>query len=97
MKSITAQDFQMLLANQPVTILDIRDKGAFAERHFPDAISMPTTSLPNRLNELDKDTTYFVVSHSGRRSDIIAQFLNNHGYKALHVIGGMKALKKDAA
>jgi len=96
MNSINVQDFQLLL-NQSIAILDIRDTSAFSEGHLPDAISMPTTSLPNRLNELDENTTYYVLSHSGRRSDIIAQFLNNHGYKAIHVIGGMKALRKEAA
>ncbi|WP_207871540.1 hypothetical protein DOK78_003084 [Enterococcus sp. DIV2402] len=96
MNSINVQDFQLLL-NQSIAILDIRDASAFSEGHLPDAISMPTTSLPNRLNELDENTTYYVLSHSGRRSDIIAQFLNNHGYKAIHVIGGMKALRKEAA
>ncbi|KAF1303031.1 rhodanese-like domain-containing protein [Candidatus Enterococcus willemsii] len=97
MNSINVQDFQMLLANQPVAILDIRDNTAFNEGHLSGSISMPTTSLPNRLNELDKETTYYVISHSGRRSDIIAQFLNNHGFDAMHVIGGMKAFRKEAA
>lgn len=97
MNSMNIQDFQMLQATQSVAILDIRDKAAFNEGHFPNSTSMPLTSLPNRLNELDKNTTYYVISHSGRRSDIMAQFLNNHGFKAVHIIGGMKAFRKEAA
>jgi len=96
MQSITLQDFRSLLG-QSIAVLDIRDKGAYKENHIKGAISMPTTSLPNRLAELDKNTTYYVLSHSGRRSEIIAEFLNNHGYQAVHVIGGMKALKQVAA
>lgn len=96
MQSITIQDFRSLLG-ESIAILDIRDKGAYKENHLPEAISMPTTSLPNRLGELDKNTTYYVLSHSGRRSEIIAEFLNNQGFQAIHVIGGMKALKTAAA
>ncbi|GMA47797.1 rhodanese-like domain-containing protein [Tetragenococcus muriaticus] len=96
MHSITIQDFRLLLEDS-IAILDIRDKGAYKENHLSQAISMPTTSLPNRLNELNKDTTYYILSHSGRRSEIIAEFLNNHGFQAIHVIGGMKALKEAAA
>ena len=96
MQSIAIQDFRSLL-KESIAILDIRDKGAYKENHLAGSISMPTTSLPNRLSELDKNTTYYVLSHSGRRSEIIAEFLNNNGFQAVHVIGGMKALKKAAA
>ncbi|EOT39854.1 rhodanese-like domain-containing protein [Enterococcus columbae] len=97
MRSMNVQDFQAIVGQKEVVILDIRDKGAFEEFHLPNAISMPTTSLPNRLHELDKETTYYVLSHSGRRSDIIAQFLNNEGFNAYHIIGGMKAFRQLAA
>ena len=57
---------------------------------------MTTTSLPNRLNELNAETQYYVLSHSGRRSEIIAEFLRNNGFQATHIIGGVKAFKKAA-
>lgn len=94
MQSINVQDLQAMIDREDVVILDIRDKGAFNEFHFSNAISMLTTSLPNRLSELNKTTTYYVLSHSGRHSDIIAQFLSNEGIKAYHVIGGMKAFRQ---
>lgn len=94
MRSMTVQDFQMIVGRQEVVILDIRDKGAFEEYHLPNAISMPATSLPNRLDELSKETKYYVLSHSGRRSDIIAEFLCNKGFEAYHIIGGMKAFRQ---
>lgn len=93
MNSISAQDFQALQASQSVTILDIRDKGAFNEGHYKYAISIPVTSLPNRLNELSKDKTYYIISHAGRRGQIISEFLTQKGFHAISVLGGMKALK----
>ncbi|MHC5269649.1 rhodanese-like domain-containing protein [Enterococcus sp. LJL98] len=97
MHTINTQDFQLLLATQEMTILDIRDKGAFNEEHLANAISMPITSLPNRLNELDKNTTYYILSHAGRRAQIITDFLVNQGYDAVAIIGGMKAYRQSSA
>ena len=93
MNTISAQDFQLLQINQSVTILDIRDKGAFNEGHYEHAISIPVTSLPNRLNELSKNQTYYIVSHAGRRGQTMSQFLAQEGFKSITVLGGMKALK----
>lgn len=96
MHSITIQDFQAIVGNEDVVVLDIRDKAAIAEFSLPNTVAMSTTSLPNRLNELNAETQYYVLSHSGRRSEIIAEFLRNNGFQATHIIGGVKAFKKAA-
>ena len=96
MHSITIQDFQAIVVNEDVIVLDIRDKAAIAEFSLPNTVAMTTTSLPNRLNELNAETQYYVLSHSGRRSEIIAEFLRNNGFQATHIIGGVKAFKKAA-
>lgn len=96
MHSITIQDFQAIVGNEDVVVLDIRDKAAIAEFSLPNTVAMTTTSLPNRLNELNAETQYYVLSHSGRRSEIIAEFLRNNGFQATHIIGGVKAFKKAA-
>ncbi len=94
--SITIQDFQAIVGNEDVVVLDIRDKAAIAEFSLPNTVAMTTTSLPNRLNELNAETQYYVLSHSGRRSEIIAEFIRNNGFQATHIIGGVKAFKKAA-
>ncbi len=96
MHSITIQDFQVIVGNEDVVVVDIRDKAAIAEFSLPNTVAMTTTSLPNRLNELNAETQYYVLSHSGRRSEIIAEFLRNNGFQATHIIGGVKAFKKAA-
>lgn len=97
MTSISVQDFNALRNQETLAVLDIRDHGAFEEGHLENAISIPATSLPNKMKNLDKNTTYYVVSFSGRRSEIITNFLINNGFKAVHVIGGMRDLKQTLA
>ena len=94
MPSISVQDFANHFHDDAVVILDPRDHSSFAEYHLDNAISMPATSVPNRFGELSKDKTYFVLSHSGRRSEVLANFLVNKGYNAVHVIGGMRAYRQ---
>lgn len=93
MNTINIQTFLSKIKKTDVTILDIRDKEAFLEDHFDQAISMPLTSVPNRLNELNLDTHYYILSHAGRRAQIIANFLNKQGFQTTVVTGGMKALR----
>lgn len=97
MTSMTMQDFTLMMKNQDLAILDIRDTTDFEKGHLKNALSLPATSLPNHLANLDKNTTYYVLSYSGRRSEIIAKFLENQGFTAVHVIGGMRALINTAA
>lgn len=94
MTSISVQDFANHFHDDSVVILDTRDQTSFTEYHLENAISMPATTVPNRFGELSKDKTYFVLSHSGRRSEVLANFLANKGYNAVHVIGGMRAYRQ---
>ena len=61
MHSITIQDFQAIVGNEDVVVLDIRDKAAIAEFSLPNTVAMPTTSLPNRLNELNAETHMYLA------------------------------------
>ncbi|MFV0557605.1 MAG: rhodanese-like domain-containing protein [Enterococcus sp.] len=93
MHSITVQDFCSLLDSNSISIIDIRDTAAFKENHLEQAISMPATSVPNELANLDKTKPHYVISHSGRRSEVIANYLAMNEIQATHVIGGMKSIK----
>lgn len=93
MNTVSVQDLQLLQTNHPVAILDIRDKGAFNEGHYEHAISIPVTSLLNRLNELLKDISYYIISHAGRHGQTMSPFLDQQSFKSIALLGGMKALK----
>lgn len=97
MNFISLQDFNALRSAEDISIIDIRDQTDFELNHLATAQSIPSTSIPNRLDQLDPAETYYIISYSGRRSEIIAKYLTNHGFKAVHVIGGMRALWHTAA
>ena len=45
------------------------------------------------VEELDKDLLHYVICKSGMRSARACQFLEEHGYKAINVQGGMTAFE----
>ena len=94
MNTITTQDFKLLRATHEVMVLDIRYNGAFNGEHLAKSRSMPITTLPNHLDTLSKQHTYYIMSHSGRRARVIAEFLNKQAFDAVAVIGGMKAFRQ---
>lgn len=93
-QSISITDFETLYGNEQLAIIDIRDTHSFLQGHLASAISLPTTVLPNALKQLDSNETYYIISYNGRRSEVIAGFMESKGFKAIHVIGGMKKIEK---
>lgn len=93
-QSISLPDFEFLCQNESIVVLDIRNTESYLEGHLPQAISLPATVLPNKLNRLDKSQVYYIISYSGRRSQTIADFMNANNFTAIHVIGGMKQLQQ---
>ena len=45
------------------------------------------------VEELDKNQLHYVICKSGMRSARACQFLEEHGYKAINVQGGMTAFE----
>jgi rhodanese-related sulfurtransferase len=78
-------------ANPPV-VLDVREASEFAEFPLLDgALHIPLAELPGRMLELPADTWIAVVCRSGGRSAKATALLNDHGFEAVNVLGGMTA------
>jgi len=66
-------------------LLDVRTPAEFAERHIPGAVNIPMQEIEVRYEELGPPDTRIVLHcRSGRRSDIVVQFLKTKGYEDLH-------------
>lgn len=72
------------------TILDVREAAEYVFGHIPGAKSIPMGELMNRLDELNKDETIYVICRTGTRSDLAAKELTKAGFtKILNVLPGM--------
>lgn len=92
--TITTQEFKTLVDTANVAVIDLRDpdlieQDAFNE--FRNSLHISFTELPNRINELDQQKTYYLISQFGGRSRLMAKYLSDQGFDVVNVIGGVNA------
>lgn len=75
-------------------ILDVREDVEVAEGAIPGALHIPLGDLGTRLSELDRAVPVIAVCRSGNRSATAAEALNQAGFTADNMAGGMTAWKK---
>jgi rhodanese-related sulfurtransferase len=75
------------------TVIDVRTSSEYAAGHLPHSIFMPLVTVPLRVNELSRRAPVYVVCESGSRAFQACQFLQQHGYRPINVVGGMAAYR----
>jgi len=71
------------------TLLDVRERNEWLAGHAPGAVHIPLGELMQRAGELPPDAQVLVVCHTGGRSARATAWLNQEGYDAVNVDGGM--------
>lgn len=69
--------------------LDVRLPSEFENHHMDGAINIPLYFIRLKINTLDKHKTYVVCCDTGRRSSAGAYILNERGYQAYVLQGGI--------
>jgi rhodanese-related sulfurtransferase len=88
--SVLATDLDPAEPVPPGTVLlDVREQDEWDAGHAPQAVHVPLGELPDRVGELAGDARLLVVCHVGGRSARATAWLNQHGYDAVNLDGGM--------
>jgi adenylyltransferase/sulfurtransferase len=80
---------------ESLTLLDVREDWELAVASVPDIIHIPMGQVANRLAELDRDKEVVVLCRSGRRSLEVAKFLQQNGFQAINLAGGILAWSRE--
>ncbi len=96
--SVTVEELNSFIkTNENIIILDVREKSEFTEKHIPQSRNFPRSSvvlvkdLPRELmKDLEKSSMIIVCCGIGARSSFIAAKLNQSGYNAYNLTGGLK-------
>ena len=91
MKSVTPQEFAAL---EGAALIDVREPAELAAVRTEIAQPLPMSTLQEHLDELP-DGTIYVLCHSGGRSARVTQFLEQQGYDAVNVDGGIERWEAD--
>ena len=72
-------------------ILDVREDYEWEEGHIAGAQHLPLDQVPARYGEVPLDEDVYVICRSGGRSLRATAYLNQYGFDAYNVVGGMGA------
>ena len=70
-------------------VLDVREPFELAVENVPEAVNIPLGQLRSRLDELPRDREIHVICRSGQRAYYATRMLEQRGFKARNVSGGM--------
>jgi queuine tRNA-ribosyltransferase len=70
-------------------ILDVREPDEVAQARIDGARHIPLSALVERLDEVPRDRTVYVMCHVGGRSAQATQYLEANGVDAVNITGGI--------
>jgi rhodanese-related sulfurtransferase len=91
MKSITPTEFAAL---DGATLVDVREPDEVAAVRVDGAVLVPMSGLTEHLDELPEGPLY-IMCRSGARSARVAEYLEQQGYDATNVDGGIMQWQAD--
>ena len=87
MKEINVNEIDRIV--DPI-VIDVREDYELEETGtIKGAIHIPMNEVPNRLNEITKERETYILCRSGVRSYNVAKYLNELGYEAINLDGGI--------
>lgn len=97
--SMTAAELKTEMAKDTsLIILDVRTPAELTGPigQIPGVINIPVQILSEKVGELEKykNNKIAVICRSGNRSRVATKILLQKGFKAINVLGGMKAYNK---
>ena len=78
-----------------LTLLDVREDWELAVASVPGIVHIPMGQVAERMGELDRDKEIVVLCRSGRRSLEVAKVLQQNGFRAVNLAGGILAWSRE--
>ena len=72
-------------------LLDIRESHEINKASIEPHLHIAMNTLPRRLSEVNKDEPIYVLCHTGTRSWYATRFLQDAGFDASNIQGGIHA------
>ncbi len=91
LNNLTPQEFRHTLSDTPnAVLLDVRTPEEYAIGHIPGAINLDYLSPDfwDRMEQLDRDRSYFVYCRTSRRSVRTCTLMRNDGFRRIYHLDG---------
>jgi phage shock protein E len=89
-QAVDPQAFLQTAAQSGTTVIDVRTPAEFAAGHIDGAVNINVESdtFNGQIDSLDKNATYAVYCHSGRRSTLATDAMAQAGFTKLYNLKG---------
>lgn len=89
--TITISSVRNRMLAKQLILIDVRTEPEYYNDHIDGAILIPLQELSSRIQELNdyKTKEIIMVCRSGNRSGQATAYLNNNGFNAKNMLGGM--------
>ena len=87
-KRVDVNEAKTLMANESLTILDLRDLDSFKESHIPSAQHVTAQELLTLCETMDYTTPILVYCYRGISCQSVAQHLIEAGFKHVYSLEG---------
>ena len=88
-KQFSYEDVEAL-RKKDVVLLDTRTEGEFSKGSAEGFVNIPLDELRERLGEIDKSKSVYVMCQSGLRSYLATRILSQYGFDAYNFRGGYR-------
>ena len=93
--SITPQELAQIQQKNTIEIIDVRKANEHLSEHILNTQNIELDYINQKVNDLDKNKTYYIHCASGYRSMIFNSILRARGYHNLiDINGGFTAIKQ---
>ncbi|MCU1442500.1 MAG: sulfurtransferase [Cryobacterium sp.] len=89
MNEITPAELAAL--GDTATIIDVREQGEYDQAHVAASTLIPMSEFVARIDEVPHGERLYILCASGVRSAQVAQYLEQQGFDAMNVAGGINA------
>jgi rhodanese-related sulfurtransferase len=90
--SINRENFEILIADTSVTVIDVRTPEEYEREHFPRAININVQrrDFERRIDSLDNTKIVAIYCRDGNRSKTAAAILSVHGFVVFELNEGIE-------
>lgn len=88
-RNISADQVNGMMNEANVQVIDVREPFEYMNGHIDIASNIPLQTIPDNMDNIDKQKKIVLVCASGGRSTSAAQYLSQYGYEVYNMVGGM--------
>jgi hydroxyacylglutathione hydrolase len=92
--TVSAEELAAIAERPTFHLLDVRKNSEYRSEHVADAENVPLDYINDTMQQIDRNTDYYVHCAGGYRSVVFISILRARGYdRLINVTGGFKAIK----